>query len=446
MAYLNSCTELDDLGKGRFRQVHHIKPIAYLENGVYKLASTNVVAAAGGTYTHAVLTASMGVRIGDDGKYAVHPTRELARYVAFGGPQVKVGGKWTAVPFADPVRKDNSVVWTQKQADLRLTHIGHGLKHEMWLKGGYVPEDNLIAVAVNLVGLTRSGSTLLADGVPVARIQAPVVYDAANRLDTRPIKWDVVARDGQPYIVYTLPDLTGMKAPVIDPTLTLQPDAAAGEDTWLYSHADWVGYNAGVSTALLVGRYSLGVVGRSLIRFSLAAIPALATCDSATLTLTNTGNAAQTAAVAASVYHVSDANGDWVEGTKNATRAGAGEPCWNAKEADGAGGVTTAWAGSVGCGTSGTDYAAVAIGTGNLTDDPDGTAYDIALNTTTVQGWFGDATNNGMFIRGNDEVTDGKYFVGYSSDHATASYRPKLVVDYTLPASGAGGMLLLGVG
>jgi len=32
-----------------------------------------------------------------------------------------------------------------------------------------------------------------------------------------------------------------------------------------------------------------------------------------------------------------------------------------------------------------------------------------------------------------------------SSGHGTASYRPKLVVEYTLPASG-GGMLLLGVG
>jgi len=434
MAYLNSCTELDDLGKGRFRHIHHIKPIAYLENGVYKLASTNVVAAAGGTYTHAVMTASMGVRIGDDGKYAIHPTRELARYVAFGGPQVKVGGKWTVVPFAKPVRKNNTVIWTQKQADLKLTHIGHGLKHEMWLKNGYVPEDNLIAVAVNLVGLTRSGSTLLADGKPVARIQAPVVYDAANRLDTRPIKWGVTSRDGQPYIVYTLPDLTGMAAPVVDPTLTLQPDAAAGEDaqldssnpTWNYGTREFLGMRPG-------NRHSL-------IRFDLSSIPSGAIPVSSVLSLfaiqatSNAGNLTG--------FRVLPANAGWAEGTKNAALAGAGECCWDALAADGAGGVTTAWAGGAGCFASGVDISAVAVGdvvwpTGGAAGDQ----LDLPISNAEMTSLL--SANNGLVCWRTGSGYD--WPTVYSSDHATASYRPKLVVDYTLPASG-GGMLLLGVG
>jgi hypothetical protein len=436
MAYLNTCTELDDLGKGRFRHVHHIKPIAYLENGVYKLSSANVAAYADGTYTHAVLAANIGVRIGNDGKYAIHPTRELARYVAFGGPQVKVGGKWTAVPFDKPVRKGNTVVWTREQADLKLTHIGHGLKHEMWLKKGYVPEGNLIAVAVNLVGLTRSGSTLLADGVPVARIQAPVVYDADNREDTRPIKWDVVARDGQPYIVYALPDLTGMTAPVVDPTLTLQPDAAAGKDTAISGVVPT--RNGGASTSF-IGRPSDRRVG--LIEFDLSAIPASAGCTSATLYLYQTQVDVNLPGTT-SIYSIASGNAAWIEGVGTlAGNALAGEPCYNALEADGAGGVTTAWAGSAGLSTADTDYESPAIGSAATNRaDAVGTEYSFALTAARVQGWFG-ATNTNYGIMVHADASS-PYFG--MSDHATASYRPKLVVDYTLPSSG--GMLLLGVG
>ena len=424
MAYLNTCTELDDLGRGRFRSAVHLKPVAYLDNGAYKLSSANVAAYADGTYTHAVLGANIGVRIGNDGKYAVHPTRELARYVAFGGPQVKVGGKWQSVPFADPVRKDNTVIWTRTQADLKLTHLGHGLKHEMYLKAGYVPEDGLVAVAVNLVGLTRSGSTLLADGVPVARIQSPVVYDAANRLDTRPIKWDVVARDGQPYIVYTLPSLTGMAEPVVDPTLTLQPDAAAGKDTMVQSTAATA--NFGTTTQW----WYEGATTRGLIEFDVSSIPVGSTCNSATFTITLTGGGAGNA----TFHSIKVGNAAWVEGTKDGVLAGAGDPCWNALAADGAGGVTTAWAGSAGLSTSGTDYDATAIGSVTIGAEPAGTAFACALTPATVATWFG-------AVNANYGILMAKLTAGYaqslfaSSDHATALIRPKLVVDYTLPVT-----------
>jgi hypothetical protein len=435
MAYLNSCTELDDLGKGRFRHIHHIKPVAYLENGVYKLSSASVVSAADGTYTHALLDASLGVRIGDDGRYAVHPTRELARYVAFGGPQVKVGGKWTAVPFDKPTRKDNTVIWTQKQADLKLTHIGHGLKHEMWLKNGYVPEDNLIAVAVNLVGLTRSGSTLLADGKPVARIQSPVVYDAANRLDTRPIKWDITSRDGQPYIVYALPDLTGMAAPVVDPTLTLQPDATAGKDNSLQGFsATRKKWNHGADTNLVQL-----TPHTHLLQFALASLPVSATVTASTLTLYATGTSIDDRSD--SVYQLAAANAAWAEGTKAGDVAGAGESCWDALAADGAGGVTTAWAGSAGCQTAGTDYINTLLGTVNYTaSSPVGSDCPCVFNAAGLAAIQAKAGASIDFA-----IMSGTLVQVASSDHATAGYRPKLVVEYTLPSSG-GGMLLLGVG
>lgn len=437
MAYLNTCTELDDLGKGRFRHVHHLKPIAYLENGVYKLSSANVAAYADGTYTHAVLAANIGVRIGNDGKYAIHPTRELARYVAFGGPQVKVGGKWTAVPFDKPTRKDNSVIWTQKQADLKLTHIGHGLKHEMWLKNGYVPEDNLIAVAVNLVGLTRSGSTLLADGVPVARIQAPVVYDADNREDTRPIKWDVVSRDGQPYIVYTLPDLTGMAAPVVDPTLTLQPGPHEGEDATLISN--YPTYNAGAVTDFNVGNWG-AYIFRSLIYFDLSSIPSDAHIVSATLSLwlAEAGNRYAANNRTIQLYRVKR---EWIEGTRIA--AWSDEPAtgctWNRYD------LTNTWT-TAGCDDTTNDREATSIGShAMLTTDAANSQHDFALSVAAVQEWVrGAVDNNGLIAIADTETDDAYSFC--SSDHATAAYRPKLVVDYTLPVASSGGMLLLGVG
>jgi hypothetical protein len=175
MAYLNTCAELDDLGKGRYRHVQHLRPIAYLKDGVYRLTSRNVVAYDDGTYHHAVLTANLGVRIGDDGRYAIHPTRELNRYAALGGPMIKTVNGWQSVGFESPVRQGQSVVWQRAQADLKLTHIGHGLKHEIWLKDGYVPPQSLMAYPVDLVGLTWNAGRLLADGEVVVRSSSTTI-------------------------------------------------------------------------------------------------------------------------------------------------------------------------------------------------------------------------------------------------------------------------------
>jgi hypothetical protein len=284
------------------------------------------------------------------------------------------------------------------------------------------------------VGLTRSGSTLLADGVPVARIQAPVVYDADNREDTRPIKWDVVSRDGQPYIVYTLPKLDGMAAPVVDPTLTLQPDSAAGKDTSLCA-GEGAKFNYGTTV-----HFRLTGPGRGLVEFDCSSVPATAICTGATLYMYKRASAGPEA-FTVTAYSVLGANDGWVEGTIDANLAGAGEPCWNAKAADGAGGVTTAWAGSAGMSTAGTDYNAASIGSfaGDVSD-AEGTEYSTALTAATAQSWFGAANANyGILLI----PSTGLYLC--SSDFATSGYRPKLVIDYTLPASG-GGMLLLGVG
>lgn len=204
-------------------------------------------------------------------------------------------------------------------------------------------------------------------------------------------------------------------------TLTLQPDAAAGKDAQLTGGAS-AAKNYGAST------YLFGITGgeRTLLYFSLAAVPAGAICSSATLTLYQAG-AGPSKAFTLTAYAIAAANTGWAEGTKNAATAGAGEPCWNAKAADGAGGVTTAWAGSAGLSTAGTDYVALALGsTSGNRADISGTGYAISLTPASIAAWFGADTNNhGLLV-----VPSADTGVIASSDHATAAYRPKLVIEY----------------
>lgn len=167
-----------------------------------------------------------------------------------------------------------------------------------------------------------------------------------------------------------------------------------------------------------------------LLQFDLSGIPAGSTCNSATLYLHHQATSTASAWTV-NVYAIKAANGGWVEGTKSGAQAGAGEPCWDAKEADGAGGVTTAWAGSEGCSTSGTDYEAVAIGSfsGNRADAV-GTEYSAALSAATVATWFGTPNSNyGMLLK----VASGAVDYLYSSGYVLLAYRPHLVVDYTAP-------------
>lgn len=211
------------------------------------------------------------------------------------------------------------------------------------------------------------------------------------------------------------------------PTLTLQPDAAAGKDTLVISTIPT--FNFGISPQGITS-----VVSRGLFFFDLSSISSSATCISAIFTLYQV-NSGVAGAFTLTAYAIAAGNAGWIEGTKSGALAGAGEPCWNAKAADGAGGVTTAWAGTAGLNTATTDYLAAALGTvsGNHSD-PNGTPYSMSLTASVVQGWFGAVnTNYGIIVRVG-AVSGG---IGLS-DHATAAYRPKLVVDYTLP----GGLLL----
>ena len=162
---------------------------------------------------------------------------------------------------------------------------------------------------------------------------------------------------------------------------------------------------------------------KALIKFDMSSLTSK-TCKSATLTLTRSANLAAADNIF-SVYAIAVGNDGWIEGTKNNAIAGAGEPCWNAKEADGSEGVTTAWAGSAGLATENTDYESTLLGTltGNRSDDV-GTKYEISLNTTRLQQMFGaTGTNYGFLVVANANM------IGIASkEFATESYRPILTI------------------
>jgi hypothetical protein len=284
------------------------------------------------------------------------------------------------------------------------------------LKGGWVPPNRQVAIPVGLTGLTRSGAWLLRDGVPVMHMRAPMMLDAANPMDVRPIAWEFKSVSGQVYVVLTLPDLSNMQRPVIDPILVLQPDAAAGKDTWLLPYSPTTNY--GTVITLTVGRVNSPDPDNkynALIQWNLSAISGTAIITAVAQSLTWTVASVDSAL---NFFRLLPGN-DWVEL----------EATYNVRQ------TAIAWLGSAGCQTSGTDFDSIAMLTSDFTTTVATVAYPFnADGIADVQSWVnGSASNCGLIIR---RVT-GINYVGMhecaSSDHATPAYRPQLTVDYTLP-------------
>lgn len=217
------------------------------------------------------------------------------------------------------------------------------------------------------------------------------------------------------------------------PTLNLQPDATTGKDTSLRQPVPT--RNFGISTPITVGRSGgVGTEHWSLIQFDLSSIPSVATILSATLTLwviseettTDIGVTANRSLV------------EWFEGLSDNTDPGVGENAstWNFRNANG----SVAW-GTAG-GQSGVDFAATATDTTTVTGISQYFDWDV---TADVQNFVnGTYTNYGWWLRTTNTAAARKVIA--TSDHATASLRPELVVVYAALMTGSSSGVATGTG
>jgi hypothetical protein len=190
-------------------------------------------------------------------------------------------------------------------------------------------------------------------------------------------------------------------------TVTIQPDATAGKDTWLASNV--ADNNFGVNTQLVVGVGSSGETRRTLLQFDLSTIPANVTLLSAALHLyVEAAAGVQNIAV----YRCLVA---WDEGTGNNA---AGDASWNQRQS----GVNWSTAGANGSGTDRASSATVQI------NDPAVNTVVEANVLADVQAWYeGSATNNG-WVLSYTETNNSRIKLFVSSDHPAPSVRPALVV------------------
>jgi hypothetical protein len=426
---LNKYSTTVSLGRNRYQTTIGLKQINFYNGHAWQLNSDTWIDSGIPARPHMIRDAPFMISVTPDGLRRIHPTREDNVWFEISGAKINQAGTWNVVQLGTPTsRVNNRITWNRTNFNAYVDMAGHYVKLAYLLKNGYLPPNNQFAYEVATNGLTRQGTTLLKDDVPVMHMRAPIAYDHDNPDDVRQIAHEITRIDGKWHVVFTLPDLTGMSKPVIDPTLELQPDAAAGKDTLISGLSDRVNNNYGANpNAFQIGKANATWLARSLWFMSLSSISASATCDSSTITLTNNGDVAQTASITMKMHCIKAANSGWIEGTADNTPQ-ANSCCWNDHTYQN----VQEWAGSIGLGTPGTDYNASELASHVIGDDVAGTTYNITLNTTQVQAWFGsDDDNHGVFQKASVEDTIGVYAEIAGSDHATPSYRPKLVTVWT---------------
>ena len=192
--------------------------------------------------------------------------------------------------------------------------------------------------------------------------------------------------------------------------LTLQPDGAAGLDTYLLSSSATANYGTSSDIGIGEDNGSTNKFARSLLKFDLSSIPSNATVTSATLSLWTSSDKADNDGTVR-VYRLK-APFNETQATWNLAATGVS---W---EAPGAAGTND---------RESADIGSVQI----LANEPLNTEKQVMLSTARIQEFVnGTFTNNGFILVTESELND--RFNYKSSDTSTATQRPKLVVEYTL--------------
>lgn len=201
----------------------------------------------------------------------------------------------------------------------------------------------------------------------------------------------------------------------IDPTY----DSGQGDEKDNYIRSSPSGDNKGTDVTLVLG---IVTSRAALIEFDVSSVDASATASSATLSL---WSQVSNTTITYSAYSLASGVSTWTELGST----------WDDYKA------STAWPGSAGAQTSGTDYEAdTSPPTGafpNSSIDTEYT-YDLStgnnLNLTRVEGWFGVTNTNYGIKLGHGSSARAHH----SSDATTAGFRPKLVIVYSTGANPKG--------
>lgn len=197
-------------------------------------------------------------------------------------------------------------------------------------------------------------------------------------------------------------------------------------DTRLISNA--INNNYGTDTVVGVGRFVYDTnIQKPLLRFDLSLFTG--NVISASLDLFIADTTYSYAGTIVDIYKISNANGDWIEGTVGSA-AQTGSPCWKYKAYHAS--TPTNWAGSAGLSTAGTDYIDTVIGTFTVPSSFSvGTKLTASLSASVVNEWMGESTNNGILLRARTLTGSNQGFHFCTKEHATESYRPTLTVTYS---------------
>lgn len=350
---------------------------------------------------------------------AAHPDQ----WVEFGRPQFWTGASWQNLPLGGRVRHGNRLVWNRTHFAFVVTATWKKLALAIRLKDATAARR--IRWPVNLHNLAWDNWTLKSNGSVVGTIRRPRIMAAGGEELEDPRSLNVQYSGG--YVEFTA-DLSGLPYPIdiANTEFSTQP-GSEGKDTFLRSDKQHAA-NQGALDLMICD--SDGIF-KTLIEFDCSSLDDADTCNSATLYLYKWQTDAFTDTI--TVYSIAVGNAAWPEGDKSNEEGVAGDCCWDYLDQDPEG--ETSWAGAAGLATSGTDFEADSIGTPSYPSGDEGTEFSGALTAARVEGWFGEPnTNYGILLLAGS--TDALKLC--TGDHATAGYRPKLVIDYTPGAPPAG--------
>jgi hypothetical protein len=254
-----------------------------------------------------------------------------------------------------------------------------------------------------------------ADGTAVFSFSSPFAEQAAGDPTAALMR---VTRSGPNMLIEVRvpqPWLAAASYPVIiDPTLSLQPDAAAGQDAPIASGAATTNFGT-LSTTNVGERSFSSTTARTLIKFDLSSIPDTSPINSAVMSLYVTTDSSSNART----FRVYRTKRDWVED----------QATWNIWK------TGNSW--STAGGFHSDDCEQTDIGSRAFTATETINQFKDFTLTAAVKEDLD--LGNGWLVKADTETDDEYIFA--SSDNATAANRPKLVVDYTAAVDPEGSLV-----